>query len=114
MKEHKTRIPICLVVGTSEPDTITLGYVGKSTDVIDLCRKLLGNNRLHTNNPTVVRAFQFLHRSGEVELILQRVFGGKVLEFRHDIHGDMIEPWPDEFFEVDFYLTFQEHFNGEE
>ena len=53
----------------------------------------------------MVVAFQALHKLGEIELHIQRMVNG-VEEFRVDVDGQIIEPWPDEFFEVDFNLRF--------
>ena len=37
---------------------------------------------------------------------------GEVLEYRHDVEGDMIEEWPDGWFSTIFNLTFHEYRTG--
>jgi len=102
------RIPICLVVGDdSMLDTLARKYEPDAGLLLRKCRRTAKKHaRISSQDPRVVYAFQALHALGEIELIIQRVRCGKVLEFRHDIKGEMISPWPDNFFEVEFYLRF--------
>jgi len=107
MSSENERKMICVVVGSKQLDTMPRRYDSDSSVVLERCRRCANrHSRIHTSEPKVVVAFQALHRLGEIELVVQRVHDGKVLEFRHDIKGEMIEPWPDGFFEVEFLFAF--------
>ena len=100
------RIPVCLVVGANRVDTLSRKYVGNAKDFLDLCRRTAKKHaRIFTKDPRVVVAFQALHALGEVELHVQHLIDG-VQEFSCDDKGDFIQPWPDEFFEIEFALRF--------
>jgi hypothetical protein len=96
------RIPIKLIVASSHPDTIPPQYFGTSDEVLNRCRDFIGKGEIYTCNPTIVHAFQHLHRIGEVELSIDRLG----VAYDIDIKGDFINPWPDQFFELNFYLIF--------
>lgn len=100
------KIPICLVIGSGRVDTLSRKYEGDAKRFLDKCRRTARKHTgIFTSEPRVVAAFQALHELGEVELHIQRVVNG-VEEFRVDEKGQIIEPWPDEFFEVEFNLRF--------
>jgi len=103
------RKPVCLVVGDAgRPDTLSRKYEPDAEKFLEKCRRIANkHSRIWTNDPRVVIAFQALHRLGELEVIIQRVYDG-VKEYHLDIKGDLIEPWPDEFFELSFYLRFND------
>jgi hypothetical protein len=100
------RIPICLVVGSDKLDTIARKYDGNASELLEKCRRVSKKHtRIHTSESKIVVAFQALHELGEIELHIQRIVNG-VKEFRVDVNGEIIEPWPDEFFEIEFNLRF--------
>lgn len=102
------RIPVCLVVGDNlASESFSPRYFATSEEILTVCREQLRVcTRLYTTCPNIVMAFQCLHRLGEVELFVQRIVQGQVRDYTCDVRGDFIQPWPDEFFSLDFYLRF--------
>jgi len=102
------RKPITLVVGDdSRPDTLARKYEPDAHELLKKCRRTAGkHSRIWSQDPRVVHAFQALHGLSEIELVIQRVRDGKTTDHHHDIYGQLILPWPDDFFEVNFHLLF--------
>lgn len=101
------RKPICLVVGADRVDTMPRKYFGNAGVFLESCRRVSRkHSRIFTSDKTVVTGFKALHKLGEIKLIVQRVVDGVSVEHHVDVKGDFILPWPDQFFEIDFYLLF--------
>lgn len=60
--------------------------------------------RVWTNDQRFIVALQAMHRMGEIELKVRRSVDGDVRDFDFDAKGDFIQPWPDEFFEIEFHI----------
>ena len=100
------RTPICLVVGADRLDTMSRKYAGNAAGFLDKCRRVAAkHSRIFTSESKVVVAFQALHQLNEIELVIQRMVNG-VEEYHVDAAGEIIGPWPDEFFEIEFNLRF--------
>lgn len=101
---------VTIVVGTDRHETIPVVYVGNAETFLASVRAACEQSgTIYTNIPDVVVACQTLmkRREFDFEIILFR--DGVQIIYRVDINGDLIEPWPDEFFEIGFHLRF--HFN---
>lgn len=84
-------------------------YLATSTDVLDYVREHVSDfendGRFCTNNPTIARAFFALHKLREITIFnVRHVPTNRA--YHVDVRGELIQPWPDEFFERDFYLIF--------
>lgn len=103
-------IPVRCVVGPV--GQLPRYYYPTAAEFLDGCRKALRTEaeagaavvHVKTHEARHVVALQTLHRLGEIALTLQHVDGGTVYDV--DEKGDLIQPWPDEFFETEFRLRF--------
>jgi len=84
-------------------------YFGDASRLLAKARdltKFLGTIR--TNRPECVAALMALVRRGEIKLSIYR-FEVETYEwtrFTVDDRGDLIKPWPDQFFELDYQFLF--------
>jgi hypothetical protein len=102
-----TRRIILIVSDREVPETVPARYRGSAEDMLWDCRVAVDErDMIYTTSPTVVAAFQQLHKLREIDVTVFRAIGEKLQIYDLDVNGDFIEPWPDEFFEVDFYLRF--------
>jgi hypothetical protein len=96
--------PITVVVGDKKK-VATFGqrYYSNAEEVLKDCRKYGARlSEIRTNNHSVVHGFQVLHKLREFNVTLRK----DDIDYELDMEGDLIRPWPDQFFEVDFYLVF--------
>jgi len=102
---------IKLIVGRSDiVDTLPRRYYVNGNAVLKACRRYAKKfGTIYTSSSTVCVAFQCLHRMKEYDVSIIRVRNGVETKYNLDVKGDLIQPWPDEFFELDFQLRF---FNG--
>jgi hypothetical protein len=109
-----TRKPFTVVVGSrTVVGLFVVPYSATVESMLIACRECLeGCGYVYSNDPRVVIAFQYLHRIGEIELRVERNVDDDVSMFDCDVNGDFIQPWPDEFFEIDFHLRFSMDENG--
>jgi hypothetical protein len=66
-----------------------------------------GEARVLTNDVLLVRGFMALHRMGVYDVTLVHV-EDRIYQTRCELDekGLLITPWPDQFFDADFHLTF--------
>lgn len=105
---------ILLRVGDSEPprdcvDVKPFGYLPSSESVYEFVRVCLQTHpdaqTFSTNSGSVCLAFFLLHKQREIDCTnVFHVPTGRTV--RIDYRGEFIEPWPDELFEIDFFLRF--------
>lgn len=102
-----SRIPVFLIVGDPlMKETIDVEYEGSTAAFLWKLRAAIkyGSTTFYTNLPRMVIAMLSLHKLGEIEL---SVFNHNTGFTHHvDVKGEMIEPWPDEFFEIEFHARF--------
>ena len=86
------------------------GYIGSAQELIDKARKLCHHiHHIETNRPDCVAALQNLTRNREINLTIYRYVDDKTWEkYDVDIKGRIIQPWPDEFFEIGFHCRFKD------
>lgn len=96
--------PVTVIVGDkSKVATLGQAYYSCPEQVLKDCRKYGSKlNEVRTNNHSVVHGFQLLHRLGEFNVTLRK----DGVDYELDVEGELINPWPDGFFEVDFHLIF--------
>lgn len=98
---------VTIVVGTDRPETIPVVYVGNAETFLETVRAACEQSgTIHTNIPDVVVACQTLLRRGEFNFVILLCRDGSQTLFHVDTKGELIEPWPDEFFEIGFHLRF--------
>jgi len=105
MNERK---PVLLVLGDhGKAETLPRVYEPDAAAFLQKCRRTaMKYSVVHTSDDRVVTAFQRLHKAGEVELLVKVVKGDFTHEIRFSERGEMIDMWPDEFFEIGFHLRF--------
>lgn len=112
--EQETPRHIRLRVGDSATppgcvDMCPIGYLPSAEAVSDFVRMILQSNpdaqTFSTNSGSVCLALFLLHKQREIDCT--NVYHVPTAQtIRIDYRGEFIEPWPDELFEVDFYLLF--------
>ena len=103
--------PIRVIVGTESEDTIPRRrYISDRNIQLSIIRDAIsdGTDVFFCSCQQEVVGFMTLHGLGEYEVTLVRSCGDTVKEFDLDKDGMLICPWPDEFFEICFYLMFME------
>jgi len=89
-------------------ETIPSQYHKTAPDLLEFLRGFITSElvTLHSNNNTHCVALQALHKRREIELEVYRCIDGVETRYRVDVKGELIEPWPDEFFELTFFCRF--------
>jgi hypothetical protein len=86
-------------------------YMPNAEALLLFVRSIVDNNpnvqNFATINADIVRAFCLLHKRRELDCtnLIHCPTGNTI---RIDHRGDFIEPWPDDFFEIGFYLVFSD------
>ena len=101
-----------LLIGNPKPylrdsafSVIPCEYHKTSADLLEFLAGHITSERetLASNLPLHCVGLLALHRRREIELEIYRCFDGIETQYRVDVKGELIEPWPDDFFELEFY-----------
>ncbi len=99
--------PVHVIIGTDRPETIPVAYVGDAMELLNTVRAACETSgTIHTNRVEIVLACMALQRRSEFFVTLFRVRDGEQSQIDVDVKGELIQPWPDEFFEINFHLIF--------
>lgn len=99
--------PVQVIIGTERPETIPIAYMGDAMELLNTVRTTCETaGTIHTNRQEIVLACLALQRRAEFFVTLFRYRNGEQLQIDVDVKGELIQPWPDDFFEIGFYLRF--------
>lgn len=85
-------------------------YFSSAEELLGACRIAARRHAVvRTHTPAVVNGFMALHRLGELDVTVRRnCGGGDIVYYALDVKGRMINPWPDDFFVLEFYLNYSD------
>lgn len=85
-------------------------YIADADELLDRCREVIASKSYSeaiTFSPDVVTACQVLHAFGEITLTICHADSLET-SLRVADNGEIIDIWPDKFFEISSYLRFDE------